>query len=323
MQKLKIVVLDGKTMNPGDLDWSSLKSLGDVTIFDSTEPSDIITRAENAQILVVNKVVLNEEVLSQLPSLKMVAVSATGYNNVDVSFCDTRNVLVANVAEYSTYSVAQHIFSLILELTNHVHLHNKSVHEGEWHQRNTFSYQIKPVQDLFGSCIGIYGFGAIGKQVHQLAKAFGLKIMVHTRSPHKYKGNDVEFVSWKKMIENADFLVMCASMNQQNIGIVDNKCFDAMKQSSILINTSRGGLINENDLANALLKGKIRAAAVDVLSAEPPAKNHPLVGLKNCIITPHLAWASKGSRERLLNQVVENIRGFINQKPINIINSSF
>ncbi|MCP3928149.1 MAG: D-2-hydroxyacid dehydrogenase [Bacteroidetes bacterium] len=317
---MKISVLDGYAMNPGDLSWDSLLSLGELTIFDRTPPEKIIERAKDADILIVNKVVLSKEILAQLPALKCICEAATGYNNVDIDEAALRKIPVCNVVGYSTLSVAQHVFALIQTFTNGIAAHNKDVHKGGWAHAPDFCYQLFPIFELAGKTLGIYGFGKIGQKVAEIGLAYGMRIIAHHKHPERDAKKGVEFVDWNTLLSESDILSLHAPLTSKNEKIINKQTLRIMKKSAILINTGRGGLIDEWDLNLALQENWIAGAGLDVLSEEPPPKEHPLFNVKNCIITPHIAWATKEARSRLLEAICNNINSFLEGNPQNVVN---
>ncbi len=311
---IKIVALDGHTLNPGDLNWDSLEALSSLEVFPRTDRKMIIERAESADILIVNKQVLDRPILAQLPRLKYICISATGYNNVDLDYCKEKNIPVSNVSGYSTPAVAQHVFALLFALTNQVEKYNQEVHQGVWSKQNDFAYWHQPIDEIYGKVMGIYGFGKIGKAVAEVALAFGMKVIVHRKNPQKEEIEGIEYVSLDDLFSQSDVLSLHAPLTDENKGIISLLNLAKMKSTAYLINTSRGGLVNELALRNALENKRIAGAGLDVLSAEPPSPDHVLLGVENCIITPHQAWASLAARKRLLNEVVKNVEGFLNGK---------
>ncbi len=314
-----ITVLDGFTLNPGDLDWQNLQKLGKVTLYDRTPPEEIIARSQDAQILVVNKVKLTAELLEQLPNLQCICVSATGYNNVDIAAANARNIVVCNVIGYSTTAVAQHVFAMILALTNKVQLHHQSVQEGDWTNCSDFSYSLSTIPELADQTMGIYGLGRIGQKVADLALAFGMKVIAHHKHPVRDAKEGVRFVDFTTLLQESDVLTLHAPLTAQNQGIINLSNLKLMKPTAILVNTGRGDLIQEEDLKEALQTNLLAAAALDVLSTEPPAKDHVLLGIKNCLLTPHIAWASQPARQRLMNDLVDNVVAFLAGQPTNVV----
>lgn len=318
---MKIVVLDGYTLNPGDLDWAPLRSLGETEIFERSNREEIPERGAGAQIILTNKAVLDKPVLEKLKELKLIAVTATGFNNIDVAAADELGILVCNASGYGSASVAQHTFALLLELTNHCGWHSHSVKNGEWSRSVDWSYHLTPMTELAGKTLGIIGFGNIGQRVADIAKGFGMKVLAYHKHPERDKREGVTFVSLEALLQKSDVVSLHCPLTHENKGFINAKNLSMMKPSAFLINTSRGPLINEDDLAEALLSKKINGAALDVLSEEPPPAGHPFTDISNCVITPHHAWATKESRQRLMDIVVENVEAFINGKPQNLVNA--
>lgn len=306
-----IVVLDGYTLNPGDLDWQPLRDLGNTQIYERSPANEVLARAKDADVILVNKIILSEEILAQLPNLKYIGVLATGYNNIDVKAAKSRNIPVCNVVGYASNSAAQHVFALLLELTNQVSRHHQSVLNGDWGECPDFSYTLQPIIGLVNKTIGIYGFGKIGQKVAEIALAFGMKVIAHHKHPKRDARPHVEFVGLEDMFVKSDILTLHAPLSKDNAGIINQKHLALMKSSAFFINTGRGGLVNEVDLKRALEEGRIAGAGLDVLSVEPPVNSNILIGVKNCIITPHQAWASKEARQKLLDEVVANVEAFL------------
>ena len=316
---MQIVITDGYELNPGDLDWESVSKLGDIKYYDSTPTVKIRERCIDADIIVTNKTQIDGSLIQASQKLKLITVAATGYNNVDVQAAKKANVLVCNVPEYGTFSVAQHTFALLLELVNHVGLHAASVQKGEWEKSGRWSYSIKPLTELKDKIFGIVGLGKIGMRVGEIAKAFGMKIIYANRST---KSSDMgQQVSIQQLFEMSDVISLHCPLTKENGGFVNKEYLSKMKPTALLINTSRGQLINEHDLAEALQKKTLSAAALDVLSVEPPPPGHPLIGLSNCIITPHNAWSSFEARARVMEVTHHNILRFLEGKPQNIVSA--
>lgn len=319
---MKIVVLDGYTLNPGDLSWRSLEYLGELTVFDRVENSKqaIIRAIGDAEIVFTNKTLVGREVLKNAPKLKYIGVLATGYNVVDISAAKELNITVTNIPAYGTNAVAQFVFALLLEMCHHVGSHNKSVQSGDWIASKDFCYWNSSLIELEGKTIGLIGFGKIGQAVAKLSEAFGMHVLVYTRTVKKgFENSQLKFVSLDELLATSDVISLHCSLNDDTEGFIGNKNIKKMKDGVLLINTSRGPLVNEEDVASALNSGKIRMAAVDVVSAEPMKKSNPLLRAKNCIITPHIAWATKAARERLLSTATENLKSFLENNPINTV----
>ncbi|MEO9100501.1 MAG: D-2-hydroxyacid dehydrogenase [Ginsengibacter sp.] len=316
---MKIVVLDAFAMNPGDLSWDALNALGETEIYERSSLAETKTRIAEADMILTNKALLNYELINSAPNLKYIGVMATGYNIVDITAAHTRNIIVTNVPSYSTASVAQLTFAFLLELTNHTALYAKSVENGDWVKSKDFSYHLKPVMELYGKTLGIIGFGQIGKAVAKIALAFGMKEIAYHKHPERDKMEGVKFVDEKSCFAAADILTLHCPLNEKNAHFVNKELLSTMKPTSFLINTSRGGLINEADLAKALNEEIIAGAALDVLSTEPPLANNPLLHAKNCLINPHVAWATFESRSRLMNVVANNVKSFLEGNPENLV----
>jgi glycerate dehydrogenase len=307
---MKIVVLDGYALNPGDLSWDGLKNLGECQIFDRTKSEDIFSRIGDAEAILTNKVLIGKELIEQLPSLKYIGVTATGYNVVDVVAATERNVVVTNIPAYSTESVAQLVFSHILNVVNRVELHANTVKSGEWTTNPDFAYWKTPQTELSGKIIGIVGFGRIGQKVAEIARAFGMNVIFQNRTQKKEVPAGMAQKSLAEIFAESDFVSLNCPLTAENIAFVNKSILDTMKPTSVLINTGRGGLIHEADLAQALNSDRIGAACLDVLSTEPPSIVNPLLLAKNCFITPHIAWATVEARQRLMNITVENLSFF-------------
>lgn len=316
-----IVVLDGQTLNPGDLNWSNLESLGTVTVYSHTPNEEILARSKAANILIVNKTPLSARTLQALPNLQYIGVSATGYNNVDIPTARIKGIPVCNVVGYSTPSVAQHVFALLLQLTNRPLEHHQSVVTGNWSQQPHFSYTLHTMPELAGRTMGIYGLGRIGQQVAVIAQAFGMDILATHKHPQRDAMPGVQFVILETLFSESDVLTLHAPLTPENIGIVNRKLLRKMKPTAYLINTGRGPLIVEEDLGEALREGWIAGAGIDVLSQEPPPIDHSLFQTPNLIITPHMAWSTQAARQRLLQATVDNVRAFLIGKPQNNVAS--
>jgi glycerate dehydrogenase len=315
---MEIVITDGFTLNPGDLDWKAVKELGTVTYYDRTAAVEAVTRCYNADIIITNKTLMTADVIEAATNLQLIAVTATGYNNIDMEAALKKNIKVCNVPGYGTWSVAQHVFALLLHLTNHVAMNAASVHKGEWQVAKDWSYSLQPIMELKDKVLGIVGFGKIGKQVATIAQAFGMKVIY---SGGRETLNSVQQVSLHELFMMSDVVSLHCPLTKENKGFVNKELLGLLKGGAFLINTARGLLINEKDLGLALHQGRLAAAALDVLSTEPPEKNHPLTGLHNCIITPHNAWMSAEARARIMQTTVENIKAFLNGAPQNVVNA--
>ncbi len=307
---MNIVFLDAYTLNPlNDLDISILYTLGNVTLYDRTSPDQIIERAENADIILTNKCRLNAQTISQLPNLKYIGVTATGYNIIDIDAAKAKGIIVANVRGYSSASVAQLVFSLILGFTNRVAEHAQNI-ENTWTSCPDFCFYHSPLVELEGKTLGIIGLGDIGKKVASIGLGFGMKVLANKRDLSSGGMSDVELCSQEQIFQESDFITLHCPLTTDNQQLINKVTLAQMKSSAILINTSRGGLIHEQDLADALNVGVIAGAGLDVLSVEPPTKTNPILTAKNTIITPHIAWAGVNARRELLKGVIENIVAF-------------
>jgi glycerate dehydrogenase len=315
---VKIVVLDGYTLNPGDLSWAALQRLGECEIHDRSAPVEVVPRAADAHIVLTNKTVLTREQIFALPQLKYIGVLATGYNIVDVAAARERKIPVCNVPAYGTKSVAQMTLALLLELTQHVGHHAQTVREGRWSKSPDFCYWDYPLVELDGLIMGIVGFGRIGRAVAELARAFGMRIVAFSRS--KSSAPLAESVDLDTLFKISDVVTLHCPLTPETKELVNAQRLASMKPKAFLLNTSRGPLIDEMALAEALNAGRIAGAGLDVLSIEPPPANNPLFTAKNCFITPHISWATRAARERLLNTAIANVEAFLRGKPLNVIN---
>ncbi|GMV97062.1 MAG: D-2-hydroxyacid dehydrogenase [Phycisphaerae bacterium] len=316
----RIVVLDGYTLNPGDNPWTEVAALGDLTVYDRTPPDQIVARSAGADILLTNKTPLTAETISQLPNLKFIAVLATGYNVVDVAAARKRGIPVSNVPIYGTDSVAQFVFALLLELCHHVALHNDLIHQGEWPRRE-WCFWNTPLIELAGRTMGLVGFGRIGRRVGEIAHAFGMAVLAHDTHPGAEPGyQPFAWAGIEEIFSSADVVSLHCPLTADNAGLVNARLLGRMKKEAFFINTARGPLVNEQDLAAALRDGKLAGAALDVVSREPIEAGHPLLSAPNCILTPHIAWATAAARRRLTRTTAENVAAFLAGKPINVVN---
>lgn len=317
---MKIIVLDGYTENPGDLSWDALGSLGDLTVYDRTPKEEILERIGDAEVVLVNKVQLPKEILAKSPNLKYVGVLATGFNVVDTEAAKDLGIVVTNIPTYGTDTVAQYAIALLLELCHQAGAHSDSVKRGEWTNNVDWCYWNSPQMELANKTLGIIGFGRIGQQVGQIAQAFGMKVIANDR------GSDADIVAGARMvpleevIETADVISLHCPLFPETEGLINKTTIDKMKDGVLIINNSRGPLINEADLRDALNAGKVGGAAVDVVSTEPINADNPLLEAKNIIITPHIAWASKEARSRLMDIAVANVAEFQKGTPQNVVN---
>ncbi|MDD3663317.1 MAG: D-2-hydroxyacid dehydrogenase [Candidatus Pacebacteria bacterium] len=316
---MNIVVLDGGTLNPGDLSWDSLGNFGNYKVYDSTPNDKVIHRSQNADILIINKINLTRNIILQLPNLKYIGVTATGYNVVDTEAAKDFSIVVTNVPTYGTRSVAQMTFSLILELCQHSGEHSKTVHEGKWSQCPDFCYWDYPLIELNDLTIGIVGFGKIGQATAAIAKAFGMKVIVYDVFCDNCADEEIKFVTLNELLAKSDFVTLHCPLTSENKGLINAERLSKMKKTAFIINTSRGQLINETDLGNALNTGQIAGAGLDVLSKEPPDPSNPLLKVSNCIITPHIAWATRSARMRLMDTVISNIASFVSGNTVNTV----
>ncbi len=317
---IKIVVLDGNTLNPGDLDCSAFGDYGQVTWYDITMPQDIATRIGDAQIVITNKTPLHRKDLEKCKNVRYIGLLSTGYNIIDLEYTNANGIVVSNVPDYSTNAVAQHTFALILQFYNMVSAHCDKVFDGQWAKSPNFCLYSTDLHELMGKTIGIVGFGSIGKKVAKLAQAFDMNVLVNTRTVDKsYENENLRFVSKEELFANSDIVTIHCPLFPETKKMVNEQMLSLMKKSAILVNTSRGGLVDEIALACALNSGKITGAAVDVVSVEPIKEDNPLLGAKNCVITPHIAWAARETRERLFDIVIQNLKAFLDGKPQNVV----
>jgi glycerate dehydrogenase len=314
---MRIVILDGHTLNPGDLSWEPIQALGDCKIYPRSSPAESMERARGAEVLFTNKALVSKQLIHSVPELRYIGVMATGYNIVDVEAARARGVVVSNVPAYGTSAVAQMVFALLLELTQRTGHHSETVREGRWSRSADFCYWDYPLVNLSGKTIGIVGYGRIGQAVGKIAEAFGMKVIISQRGTRTYPG--VKSVSLDDLFVEADVVSLHCPLTADNRGLVNKDQLARMKPSALLINTSRGPLIDESALANALNEEQIAGAGLDVLSIEPPPLDNPLLKAANCIITPHIAWATRESRERLMQILIENLKAFLGGKPQNVV----
>lgn len=317
---MKIVILESNAVNPGDLSWDTIGQFGDVTAYDRTAPEDAAKRIGDAQIVLINKTPITAAVMDACPNLRLICVEATGYNVVDCEAAKQRGILVCNVPAYSTNCVAQFTFALLLEICNRVGLHDISVHSGDWCRCPDFCYWKTPQMELAGKTIGIIGFGQIGRTVGKIAGAFGMRVLAYNRSRCPEGEVLGEYVDLDTLLAQSDILSLHCPLTEQTKEIINKDTLRKMKDGAILLNTARGGLINEADVAAALADGKLRAFGADVVSVEPILSDNPLLTAPNCILTPHMAWAPIEARQRIIDITVQNMQGFLNGKPINVVN---
>ncbi len=316
----RIVVLDGYTLNPGDLSWDGLRALGPCAVYDRTPPADITARAGQAEIVLTNKTELSADVIEALAHLRYIGVLATGYNVVNIETAQRRGIVVTNVPAYSTPSVAQMVFAHLLNLALHVGHHAHSVRSGKWASQPDFCYWETPLLELAGLTMGIIGFGRIGRATAQIARAFGMEVIAYDIGTPTDAPRECRFVELDEVFRRSDVLSLHCPLTSENKRLVNEQRLGLMKQGAFLVNTSRGPLIDEPALAQALNEGRIAGAGLDVLTSEPPEKDNPLLIAKNCFITPHISWATHAARQRLLKVAVENVAAFLAGKPQNIVN---
>lgn len=318
---VKIAVIDGYTVNPGDNPWTPLERLGTLQVHDRTEPEEIPELAENADILITNKCPISAAAIEQLPALKFIAVTATGYNIVDVAAAKQRGIPVSNVPEYGTRTVAQFTWTLILELCHRVGLHAESVARGDWTKSPDFCYWLTPQVELAGKKLGLVGYGRIARQVGVIGEAFGMKLLASGRAGSSPPAScAAKWLSTDELFATADVISLHCPLTRETEALVNRRLLGRMKADALLVNSSRGGLVIEQDLADALREGKIAGAAVDVVSHEPILADNPLLSAPNCLITPHIAWTTLSARQRLLQTTAENVAAFLAGKPINVVN---
>ncbi len=313
----KIVVLDGYAANPGDFNWDELKKLGSCTIYERTAKQDIIKRAEGAEIILTNKTPITSETIDKLPMLKYIGVMATGYNIVDIEAAKKKNIIVTNIPAYSTNSVAQLTFAHLLNIAQRVQTHSDEVRKGRWSSNKDFTFWDTPLIEIHGKKMGIIGLGNTGMATAKIALSFGLNVYAYTSKKQEDLPKGIHKIELENLFKECDIISLHCPLNEETKGMINKKTLDLMKPNAILLNTARGGLVNEKDLAEALNAERIYAAGVDVLSQEPPLANNPLLAAKNCFITPHFAWASFSARERLMDILLENIKAYIKGNPIN------
>lgn len=322
---MKIVVLDGYTENPGDLSWSELEKLGSVTAYDRTAYAEsplIAERIGDAEIVVMNKTPISRETIDKCPNIKLIAVLATGYNVVDYNYAREKGIPVVNVPTYGTASVSQFSIALLLEICHHIGHHSESVHAGNWANNADWCYWDYPLIELEGKTIGIIGFGRIGQAEGRIAKALGMNVLAYDLFPNDSGREIAEYVGLDELYACADVITLHCNLTPENTGMINKESIAKMKDGVILINNARGQLIDEQDVADALNCDKIAAAGLDVVYTEPIRADNPLLKAKNCIITPHISWAARESRQRLMDIAVENLRAFLAGRPVNVVNGA-
>ena len=317
---MKIIVLDGYTLNPGDLSWQGLEALGELEVYNLTPPELVLERAQDADVVLTSKVVLDREVLAQLPQLEFIGVLATGYNVVDVETARKRGIPVANVPTYGTASVAQMVFAHLLNLTQHVAHHAQTVRDGRWAESEYWCYWDHPMIELAGLTFGVVGFGRIGRASATIAKAFGMKVITFDTYIQDSGDPEIEMVDLDRLFRESDAITLHCPLTPETENLVNKERLSQMKRTAFLINTSRGPIINNADLAEALNAGTIAGAGLDVLEVEPPTTDNPLLTAKNVHITPHISWATKSARARLMETMVDNVKGFVAGQLVNVVN---
>lgn len=317
---MKIVVLDGHALNPGDLSWDCLREFGEVTVYPRTAQSDVTDRIGDAEVIVLNKIAITAEILDACPSVRLICVLATGYNVVDCEAARQRGIPVCNVPSYGTDAVAQFTFGLLLELCHRIGHHDALVRQGRWAAGPDFCFWDTPQMELAGKTMGLIGFGRIGQAVGRIARAFGMRVVAYNRSRCQAGAQIGEYMDLDTLLGTSDVISLHCPLTPETTGIINRDTIARMKDGAILLNTARGLLVDEAALAEALRAGKLRGAAADVVSAEPISEDNPLLTAPNCILTPHMAWAPVESRQRILDCTVRNIRGFLEGKPVNVVN---
>lgn len=317
---MKIVVLDGHALNPGDLSWDCLNQFGSVTVYDRTPVEQIAAHIGDAEIVLLNKAPITEEILSRCPDIRLICVLATGYNVVDCRAAKLRGIPVCNVPDYGTAAVAQFTFALLLELCHRVGLHDQAVHSGQWSACPDFCFWNTPQMELAGKTLGIIGFGRIGRAVGRIAKGFGMRVLAYNRSQCPEGAEIGEYVTLSTVLAQSDILSLHCPLTPENTGLINTKTIAQMKDGAILLNTARGPLVDEQALADALTSGKLRGAAADVVFQEPIPADSPLLTAPNCILTPHMAWAPIESRQRILDCTIDSIQGFLDGNILHCVN---
>lgn len=319
---MKIVVLDGITLNPGDNPWTPIEQFGELTVYESSTPDQVVSRSIDADVLLTNKVVLSRKIIDQLPNLKFISVTATGFNVVDLDAARKRRIPVSNIPVYSTDAVAQHVFAMLLAFIHRPEAHSKAVTDGQWMASGQFSFWLNPITELKGKTFGVVGWGRIGKATAAIANAFGMRVVASSRRQADAPDwDDFQWLKIEQLCEESDVISLHCPLNEDSEGMVDEHFLRRMKPSSILINTARGGLVNEADLAQTLFDKQIGGALLDVVSSEPMPDKHPLRGVENCLITPHVAWTTVEARQRLMKSTAGNIQAFLDGWPRNVVNT--
>lgn len=318
---MNIVILDGYAANPGDLSWEPFAALGELQVYDRTAPEDTVQHIGKAEIVITNKVVLSEAVLAACPSIRFICESATGFNNIDVAAAKARGIPVSNVPAYSSASVAQMVFALLLEIAQRVAPHSDAVHAGRWTNCRDFCFLDQPIFELAGKTLGIIGYGEIGQRVANIAVSFGMKVLACSRTYRpELSTEDIQIVTQDEVFVGADVITLHCPQNAESQGLLCHNHFAKMRDGVILINTARGGCVVESELREALQDGKVAYYAADVLSSEPPKADNPLLGAPNTLLTPHIAWMTTEARHRLLDTMLQNLRAFLAGSPIHVVN---
>lgn len=316
-----MVVLDGYALNPGDLSWEGIRQFGELTVYERTPVEMIVERAIHADILFTNKTPISESVLAQLPALKYIGVLATGFNIVDTRAAKAKGIPVANIPGYGTHSVVQMVFALLLEHCMHVQRHSDAVRDMKWAKSKDWCFWDFPLQELYGKTMGIIGLGTIGQEVANVASAFGMQVMAYSRTQtDQSHRKSFQWVDLPDLLQMSDIVSIHCPLTPETKGMINRESLHTMKPSAFLINTSRGPVVIDQDLADALNEGVIAGAGIDVLSVEPPSADNPLFTAKNCLITPHIAWSAKEARVRLMGILEKNVAGFLQGNPINVVN---
>lgn len=316
---MKTVILDGYTENPGDLSWNALREFGELTVYDRTPEELIVQRISDAEIVITNKTPITAGTIDQCPDIRMIAVLATGYNIVDTAYAAEKGITVSNVPAYGTASVGQFAIAMLLEICHHIGHHNETVHNGKWQNSADWCYWDYPLIELDRKTIGIIGFGRIGRTTGRIARALGMNVLAFDRHPDDAGSEIARYTDLDELLKESDVIALHCPLFPETAGMINRETISKMKDGVILLNNSRGGLINEQDLAEALCSGKVAAAGLDVVSAEPIREDNPLLKAPNCLITPHISWAAKECRQRILDTTVQNIRAFLNGSPINTV----
>ena len=317
---MKIVVLDGYTENPGDLSWDEMKKYGELTVYDRTPAEEVVNRIGNAEVVFTNKTPITKETMDACPDFKFISVLATGYNVIDVNYAKEKGIVVSNIPTYGTDAVAQFTFALLLEIANQVGVHNVSVHQGEWQESVDFTYQKTPLMELQGKTLGLIGYGEIAQATAVIAHAFNMKVIYWNHRPKEAQAEWAQQVSMEELYQQSDIISLHVPQTAETQEMINQESIAKMKDGVILLNTARGGLLDEAAVAEALNEGKIFAAGVDVVSSEPMSKDNPLLTAKNCFITPHIAWRPLETRERLMAIAVDNFAAFLAGKEKNVVN---